>query len=85
MERKFKIGDIVALNPTTRGFAALKGAKAKVTGYTEDDYMLINWIDEKRRGQTNGDYCEEDFELAEKKVRIIKEFGIVDFTKQYYK
>jgi hypothetical protein len=88
----FHVGDIVELKPVTRNFSATTGAKAKVIKGNHHlpsgtECIIIEWIDNKRNEQCNGDYNIRDFILVNGEVRLekVKVFGIVEFTQKYYK
>ena len=82
MERKFSVGDELVFKATA-GFAAQKGAKAICKGY-DKEYVTIHWIDLLSRGQMDGGYLEDDFELLVKKEKLIKQYGIAKFCKEHY-
>ena len=59
---KFKIGDIVRFNPTYSGFAAKKGAIAKVMD-KNPDWLIVSWIrNELSANQGDGGYLYTHFE-----------------------
>lgn len=65
---KFKVGDTVRLLPEAqrkrKGYGADDGATAKVTRVS-DHHLWVDWLDDKRHGQGNGDYPIHDFALVE--------------------
>jgi hypothetical protein len=61
---KFKVGDTVRLLPKAqrirKDYGADDGATAKVTKVS-DVYLWVEWLDDKRHSQTNGNYLIQDF------------------------
>lgn len=72
-----KIGDIVALNPTTRGFSARKGARATIVE-ASNTHVRVAWdeTDERRASQSGGTYSRDDFDFVSRPLR----FGPVDLS-----
>ena len=82
LTNKFKKGDMVIVI-NGEGMAALKGAIAKVLGYSSDGlYVELEWVrNDKSKNQQNGNYYDANFELIDK-IMANKD-GTLNWKKRY--
>jgi len=72
---KFKIGDIVKIRRDSE-FWWQSASKGKIISYDGEEWYRVKFED----GKSNS-YRNYDLELVEKRVKTIKQYGIVAFMK----